>query len=76
VEVKSDFESLCEQYLLGELSDSDRQQLEEADLVVINRIDQLSIGHADELETLLRRHLALRVGPLIIDSAKKKGKAR
>jgi len=31
---------------------------------------------ARELETLLRRHLALRVGPLIIDSAKKKGKAR
>lgn len=30
MEVKSDFENLCEQYLLGELSDSDRQQLEEA----------------------------------------------
>lgn len=30
MEVKSDFESLCEQYLLGDLSDSDRQQLEEA----------------------------------------------
>ena len=30
MEVKPDFESLCEQYLLGELSDSDRQQLEEA----------------------------------------------
>ena len=30
MEVKSDFESLCEQYLLGELSDSARQQLEEA----------------------------------------------
>lgn len=30
MEVNSDFENLCEQYLLGELSESDRQQLEEA----------------------------------------------
>ena len=30
MEVKSDFENLCEQYLLGQLSESDRQHLEEA----------------------------------------------
>lgn len=30
MEVGSDFENLCEQYLLGALSESDRQQLEEA----------------------------------------------
>jgi G3E family GTPase len=33
-----------------------RQQLEEADFVVINRIDQLSSEQADELEGLLRAH--------------------
>jgi Ni2+-binding GTPase involved in maturation of urease and hydrogenase len=31
-----------------------RQQLEEADFVAINRIDQLAASHADELEVLIR----------------------
>jgi G3E family GTPase len=34
------------------------KQIEEADLVLINRIDELSDSEADELETLVRSHVA------------------
>jgi len=58
VEVKSDFENLCEQYLLGELSDSDRQQLEEAYFAEDELFERYLIVKEDLIDAYTRGELS------------------
>jgi anti-sigma factor RsiW len=58
VEVKSDFENLCEQYLLGELSDSDRQQLEEAYFAEDDLFERYLIVKEDLIDAYTRGELS------------------
>ena len=58
MEVKSDFENLCEQYLLGELSDSDRQHLEEAYFAEDDLFERYLIVKDDLIDAYTRGELS------------------